>query len=76
MQRDDERRGFLRSGEVGRILGVSAKTIDRWADAGKIGHVVTLGGHRRFRAADVAAIASLMQPARQAREVPEPFAMS
>ena len=66
MQRDDDDdpRQFLRSGEVGRMLGVSAKTIDRWADAGKIGHVVTLGGHRRFRADDVALVAGRMQPVR------------
>jgi excisionase family DNA binding protein len=56
---------FLRPGEVGRMLGVSAKTVDRWADAGKIGHVVTLGGHRRFPAGEVHDLATRMQMGRR-----------
>ncbi|MBW3594384.1 MAG: helix-turn-helix domain-containing protein [Actinobacteria bacterium] len=35
------------------MLGVSTKTVSRWAKEGKIPHVVTLGGHRRFPAAAV-----------------------
>lgn len=42
------------------MLGVSPKTVYRWATAGQIPCVLTLGGHRRFRAVDIAAVASAM----------------
>ncbi len=43
---DDEE--YLTSSEAARLLGVSPKTISRWADDGRIASIVTLGGHRRF----------------------------
>ena len=39
---------YIRTAEAARILRVSPKTISRWAKQGKLPHVVTLGGHRRF----------------------------
>ncbi len=39
--------------EVAQQFGVSSKTVSRWAREGKIKAVRTLGGHRRFREADV-----------------------
>ncbi|HVL05590.1 MAG TPA: helix-turn-helix domain-containing protein [Acidimicrobiales bacterium] len=51
---------YLTPGQVARMLGVSAKTVYRWATAGRIPCVVTLGGHRRFRRDDIAAVASSM----------------
>jgi excisionase family DNA binding protein len=50
-------RGYLRAAEAAALLRVSPKTISRWAREGKLGHVVTLGGHRRFRRADIEALA-------------------
>lgn len=45
------------------LFHVSTKTLVRWANEGKLPHSVTLGGHRRFRRADVEAIvASLTRP--------------
>ena len=44
---------YLRTAEAAKILHVSAKTVSRWAKEGKIPHVVTLGGHRRFPATAV-----------------------
>jgi excisionase family DNA binding protein len=51
---------YLTSTEAGRILGVSAKTVDRWADAGRIGCLVTLGKHRRFHRDEVLRVANMM----------------
>jgi excisionase family DNA binding protein len=39
--------------EVGRMFGVTAKTASRWADEGQLDSVKTLGGNRRFIAAQV-----------------------
>ena len=39
------------------MLHVSPKTISRWASQGLLPCLVTLGGHRRFRRADVEEIA-------------------
>jgi excisionase family DNA binding protein len=39
---------YLRASEAAMLLHVSPKTVSRWAREGKLGHVVTLGGHRRF----------------------------
>lgn len=42
--------------EVARRFGVDVKTVTRWAMAGKIDHFITLGGHRRYYAAQVNAL--------------------
>lgn len=65
---NDEQRPYLTSSEVGRILGVSGKTVDRWADAGRIACVVTLGKHRRFAREEVMRVAALMGAAPSAPE--------
>ena len=39
---------YLKASEAAILLHVSPKTVSRWAREGKLGHVVTLGGHRRF----------------------------
>jgi excisionase family DNA binding protein len=58
---------YLTSSEVGRIFGVTGKTVDRWADAGRIGCIVTLGKHRRFHPDEVQRLVDEMQvPARTA----------
>jgi excisionase family DNA binding protein len=50
-------KSYLRAAEAAAILHVSPKTISRWAREGKINHVVTLGGHRRFIRADIEVLA-------------------
>ena len=39
--------------EVAEIFRVNPKTVTRWANAGKISSIRTLGGHRRFRRSEV-----------------------
>ena len=39
---------YLRAAEAAKLLHVSPKTVSRWAKEGKLPHIVTLGGHRRF----------------------------
>ena len=44
---------LLTPGQVAVMFRVSPKTVTRWARAGKISAIRTIGGHRRFRASDV-----------------------
>jgi excisionase family DNA binding protein len=39
-----------------KALGVSESTLRRWADAGSIRTIRTLGNHRRYASDDIAAI--------------------
>lgn len=39
--------------EVAALFRVDPKTVSRWAEAGKIPSVKTLGGHRRYPADEV-----------------------
>ena len=51
---------YLTPGETARMLHVSPKTVNRWAHEGRIAHIVTLGGHRRFPRDEVERIAEQM----------------
>lgn len=42
--------------EVATLFRVDPKTVTRWAKAGKLTTLRTLGGHRRYRKAEVDAI--------------------
>jgi excisionase family DNA binding protein len=44
---------FLGTHEVARLLSVDAGTVIRWADAGRLAHFRTPGGHRRILREDV-----------------------
>jgi excisionase family DNA binding protein len=44
---------LLTPAEVAALFRVNPKTVTRWARAGKITAIRTLGGHRRFRAAEI-----------------------
>jgi excisionase family DNA binding protein len=46
---------LLTPSEVALMFRVNPKTVTRWARAGKISAVRTLGGHRRFRATEIRA---------------------
>lgn len=53
----------LSAGEVAKRFGVNPATVTRWADEGKLPSFRTPGRHRRFRAADVAALLRGEHPA-------------
>lgn len=52
---------YITTGEVAKILRVSPKTVARWAKEGKLPHLVTLGGHRRFPAGAIRALARRLE---------------
>ena len=51
---------YLTPGEAARMLHVSPKTVNRWANEGRLACIVTLGGHRRFHRDEVARAAEKM----------------
>jgi excisionase family DNA binding protein len=44
---------LLTPAEVAAMFRVDPKTVTRWARAGRISALRTLGGHRRFRADEI-----------------------
>ena len=52
MQPNDDD-ALLTPSEVAAMFRVNPKTVTRWARAGKISAIRTLGGHRRFRASEI-----------------------
>jgi len=51
---------YLKPAEAARMLHISPRTIDRWADHGYLPCLVTLGGHRRFPRHAILAVAEKM----------------
>ena len=47
---------LLTPAEVATLFRVDPKTVTRWAKAGKLTAVRTLGGHRRYRNSEVNAL--------------------
>lgn len=52
---------YLYAAQVAALLHVSPKTVGRWAAEGKLAHVRTLGGHRRYSATSVAELAAKLR---------------
>ena len=53
MDEHPEPEQLLTPSEVAAMFRVNPKTVTRWARAGKISAIRTLGGHRRFRASEI-----------------------
>lgn len=53
MEPRSSRDELLTPAEVAAMFRVNPKTVTRWARAGKISAIRTLGGHRRFRAEEI-----------------------
>lgn len=54
--RGTEAETLLTPAEVAALFRVDPKTVTRWAKAGKLSSIRTLGGHRRYREAEVKAL--------------------
>ncbi|MEU5872322.1 MULTISPECIES: BldC family transcriptional regulator [Glycomyces] len=51
-----ESEALLTPSEVAAMFRVDPKTVTRWAKAGKISAIRTLGGHRRYRESEIRAL--------------------
>lgn len=51
-----EAEALLTPAEVAAMFRVDPKTVTRWAKAGKLSSIRTLGGHRRYRESEVRAL--------------------
>ena len=56
--RTPEAESLLTPAEVAARFRGDPKTVTRWAKAGKLTSIRTLGGHRRYREAEVRALLS------------------
>ncbi|GIH69487.1 helix-turn-helix domain-containing protein [Sphaerimonospora thailandensis] len=56
MQHRTQPDSMMALGEVAAAFGVDPKTVTRWANAGRLDSIRTIGNHRRFYRAQVEAI--------------------
>ncbi|HEV7208923.1 MAG TPA: developmental transcriptional regulator BldC [Mycobacteriales bacterium] len=54
--RSNDAEPLLTPAEVATMFRVDPKTVTRWAKSGKLTSIRTLGGHRRYREAEVKAL--------------------
>jgi excisionase family DNA binding protein len=52
---------YLRAAEVAELLSVSPKTVSRWAKEGRLPFMKTLGGHRRYPAAEIRKLIDILR---------------
>ena len=60
-----ESEALLTPSEVAAMFRVDPKTVTRWAKAGKISAIRTLGGHRRYRESEIRALINGEIPAQR-----------
>ena len=53
---------LLTPAEVAALFRVDPKTVTRWAKAGKLTSIRTLGGHRRYKESEVKALLKSISP--------------
>jgi excisionase family DNA binding protein len=63
---DDDPANLLTPAEVAALFRVDPKTVTRWAKSGKLTAIRTLGGHRRYREAEVRELLASIPQQRQA----------
>lgn len=47
---------MLTPAQVAHLFGVDSKTVSRWAAAGRLPFIRTMGGHRRYSRAEMLAL--------------------
>lgn len=60
-----ETEALLTPAEVAAMFRVDPKTVTRWAKAGKLSSIRTLGGHRRYRQSEVRALLTGQVPSQR-----------
>ena len=60
---------LLTPAEVASLFRVDPKTVTRWAKAGKLTSIRTLGGHRRYKESEVKALLKSISPNTSANQV-------
>jgi excisionase family DNA binding protein len=63
--RPTETESLLTPAEVAAMFRVDPKTVTRWAKAGKLSAIRTLGGHRRYRESEVKELLGDVIPAQR-----------
>lgn len=63
--RSADAEALLTPAEVASMFRVDPKTVTRWAKSGKLTSIRTLGGHRRYREAEVKALLAGIPAPRQ-----------
>ena len=60
---------LLTPSEVAVLFRVDPKTVTRWAKAGKLTSIRTLGGHRRYKESEVKALLKVILPNTSSNQV-------
>jgi excisionase family DNA binding protein len=60
---------LLTPAEVAKLFRVDPKTVTRWAKAGKLTSIRTLGGHRRYKESEVKALLKSISPITSSNKV-------
>jgi len=60
---------LLTPSEVAALFRVDPKTVTRWAKAGKLTSIRTLGGHRRYKESEVKALLKVILPNTSSNQV-------
>ena len=60
---------LLTPAEVAALFRVDPKTVTRWAKAGKLTSIRTLGGHRRYKESEVKALLKTITPDKSSNQV-------
>ncbi len=72
MNRITDAEVLLTPKEVAKRFHVNPKTVTRWAKAGKLTAIRTLGGHRRYRESEIIEkLREFKEPERQDKRVVE-----
>jgi excisionase family DNA binding protein len=60
---------LLTPAEVAALFRVDPKTVTRWAKAGKLTSIRTLGGHRRYKESEVKTLLKTITPDKSSNQV-------